>query len=551
MALRELLASFGVEVDDVQLKAFDARLDSVASKVRALGGAFVSGALATGIGKFVNKNIQAGYQLDRTAEQLGISTDELQAWRFSAEQAGEGAELFDQAARMMLKNAGMSRVGIQSAADEMARWKMRVTDASGKVKPFNALLLDFADHLKAMPDRARQTRAAMAVFGFAGAKAIPWLTQGSKVLREQLKDYRMLGGGMSREFVEAAKKTEMQLQRLRFSLVAVRTGALQQILPWIERGANAVIRWSVTLQEFMKRTNAVQTAVQFFSAFLAGAFVYRIAKGITAMVQLAKAAGTLRASGNLLLASGWGVFIAAMAALYLIVEDLSIAIEGGDSAFRKFLNDLLGDEQATKFLTDLRDLWSTLKNEFAKALPNIRELGRELVKAFESAMPYITRFIAEALPSLIQFARTAVAALRAVGKAVTGDFDGALKVIDQIGNSVVGSGSLVGKAINQGALYDREGKPVMPGTPEYDQLKAAQLEWSASRPPVWQGPVNPNTTSGPQQLAGSIPAQINAPVEAHITIQGAVGPKETGDELARRLAEISREHAQTLSAVVP
>jgi hypothetical protein len=556
MALRELLATFGIEVDDKDLKAFDQRLDSVTSKVKALAGAFVGGALASGIGKFVNKQVEAGFKLDKTAESLGISTDELQAWRHSAEMAGEGAELFDQAARMMLKNAGMSRVGIQSAADEMARWKMRVTDARGKVKPFNALLLDFADHLKAMPDRARQTRAAMAVFGFAGAKAIPWLTQGSKVLKSQLNDYRMLGGGMSREFVEAAKKTELQLIRLKFALTAVKSGVLQQVLPWVEKGAMVFIRWSVTLQDFLKHTNAVQTAIQFLAAGIGGFAALKILKGAAAAAQLLRVMIGLRGVGTLpqLLLGGAG--LAALVGLYLLIEDISVAIEGGNSSFRKFLDDMLGVEGADKFLTDLKANWDLLKDEFQKALPDIQKLGQELIKAFESAMPYITKFIEKALPALINFARTAVAAARAAGAALTGDFEGAGKIIDQIGEQVVGSGSVVGKLLEKGALHDAEGNAVMPGSPEYERLKSQQATWNMDHAqPVWQGPVQfPKGWQGPVAEGGARPpVQVHSNVEAKIEIKAGT-PQEAADAFAAKMAQISGQNnrnAATIAAVLP
>src|SRR5688572_23525187 len=124
--LRELLAKFGIEVDDGALKKADAGIDKTKGKIldlgelaSGLGGAFAGAALIGGVAHFTQGLIDLGSELDDQSNRLGISASELQGWRFVAGQAGASAEELGSGLKILTKNIADAAEG-GAAAKEFA-----------------------------------------------------------------------------------------------------------------------------------------------------------------------------------------------------------------------------------------------------------------------------------------------------------------------------------------------------------------------------------------------------------------------------------------------
>ena len=78
-ALRELIAFFGVEVDDKKLDQAGAKMEGIANLAKRVGATI---GLAFGlheIGNFIEGQIEAAGHLRHTSEALGIGVTDLQA----------------------------------------------------------------------------------------------------------------------------------------------------------------------------------------------------------------------------------------------------------------------------------------------------------------------------------------------------------------------------------------------------------------------------------------------------------------------------------------
>lgn len=441
MALRELLASFGVEVDDKQLRSFDTLLSKVTTGLTVFASAFA----IKEIGSFVGAQIEAGFQLHRTAQMLGTSTDDLQAWRHSANMAGESTEKFDRAMRFLLKNQGKAEIGLKAGVDEFHRFGVNAKDADGKFVPLFDRVAEFSDVLVGMKTQSQRTRAAMAVFGIAGAQVLPWLLQGSKAVKEQLKDFKALGGGMSNEFVAGSEKAAVQLRRLKTGFTSLISSGLEKALPWIEKLAKKLAETAGAAAPIAKHIDALQAGL----VLLAGSIgIVTIAMGGLQAVMMA----------------GWFVLaVAGFALMALAADDLITTFRGGESVIRDTLTEAFGSEEAEKRIKAIQDAWDLVVGSLREAIgdPNLdlKTIFSDSVIASVWALEKALQGVAMAISTISKLVQTVKAAGGVLGNVASAFMDPetsgekwATKIgrdFDKDMNGVIPSGSRLGDAIGE------------------------------------------------------------------------------------------------------
>src|SRR5262245_13939690 len=106
MALREILAVFGVKVETTQLEKANQKIDEFRdglAEVAAFAGAGIG---AAALVKFADHISEIGDQLDKSAIRLGISTNAVQELGFAAEQSGADAETLTMALLQLQDRVG-------------------------------------------------------------------------------------------------------------------------------------------------------------------------------------------------------------------------------------------------------------------------------------------------------------------------------------------------------------------------------------------------------------------------------------------------------------
>ena len=373
-ALREIVASFGVNVDSKDLDALDGQISSVIEKLGAMGAAFAAFGAAKGFVSFMEGQVETAFQLDRTAEKLGTTTDALQGLRFSASLAGESAEKFDTALRFLEKNMGSAEIGAKSASKEYARLGLEVRGADGHFVSMEDQLLNAADAIAKLETPAQKTRAAMALFGRAGAEVLPWLLKGSTAIKAQVADFKNLGGGMTRDFIEKAKEAAVQGRRFDAAMTSLKATFAEQFLPSATKVVTWLVEFAGQAKYVVEHTNAIAVGVKFLEAVLVGGALRAMYAFVSTMTL-----ATLEMAA----------WVGGFALLYLLVEDLSIALDGGKSIIGEYLEKIMGTEGAHKALDSLRDGYTKIKDEMGLIGPASKSASADLIDAFSGALPYV------------------------------------------------------------------------------------------------------------------------------------------------------------------
>lgn len=161
---------------------FGGRIRSLALVSAAAGGALFGLAVKQG---------QYAERITMMAQKTGFSTDSLQKWEF----AGQLVNLQLEDMVVGMRKLSMNMAKVADPKNDVSKWfkKNHLVDAKGKVLDLETTLTKMADIFQKMPDGAKKLALSTALFGKAGANMIPLLNQGSKAIKDIMKEAEKYG----------------------------------------------------------------------------------------------------------------------------------------------------------------------------------------------------------------------------------------------------------------------------------------------------------------------------------------------------------------------
>lgn len=260
-------------------------LSSAASKVNGLlaglGAALsVAGLIAAG-----KAALDTADELSKLSQKTGISVESLSLLKPIAEQSGISMEGLAKG----LQKLATAMVGAASGSAEQVgtfeRLGVSVTDAAGKLRPTEAVLLDLADAFAGMPDGAEKSALAVKLFGKSGVELIPFLNQGRNGIEELKLKFKELGLEISGDTARAAEKFNDTLDTVKQALHGIAMKVVEAALPALQKLADGLVALASHGDELM---TAVRVLGEVLVAVLA-------VKGVAAVAKLIESANLLKA----------------------------------------------------------------------------------------------------------------------------------------------------------------------------------------------------------------------------------------------------------------
>lgn len=195
-----------------------------------LGSGGVAGIMAAGIKGLVaglsiglfTKGIKAALDyagsLGEVAQQLGVTTRDLQVFRFAAGQVGIKQEELEKGLGRLTITLGQVAAGARAPAKALDAIGLSVKDLAGL--DTGAAFRKIADGLEKIPDRAQRAAVEVALFGRAGGKLDNLLAGGSGAINELSIAAEKLGIVLSDEQIAKADETADKLDALKTVLSA-------------------------------------------------------------------------------------------------------------------------------------------------------------------------------------------------------------------------------------------------------------------------------------------------------------------------------------------
>jgi hypothetical protein len=211
---------------------------AMGAAAKGFGGALTAGlsiGLLAGLGK---KVLDYAGSIGEVAQQLGVTTNELQTFRFAAQQNGATVEQADKALGRFAISISKAQSGSTAAIKAFNAVGVSLTDL--KTKSRTDLIGQVADQMKATGGAAANAASGVALFGRDFLKIVPTLDQGSKGLNELSAAAEKLGIVLSDQQIQQADETADKLE-------AVKTVLAAQIAGVVTANASSIVTLAQSL----------------------------------------------------------------------------------------------------------------------------------------------------------------------------------------------------------------------------------------------------------------------------------------------------------------
>jgi hypothetical protein len=250
-------------------------------------GSLVPLATGAGLAAMAKGAIDAADNMNDLSQKTGVSVESLSKFQQAANASGTSIEGVGAAMIKLNRNLATGNAG---AAEAMTALGLSATDASGKLKTTDQVMLEVADKFAKMPDGANKTAAAMALFGKAGADMIPLLNGGSKAISD-------LSATMTTEFAQGADSLNDKLAALQGKLLQLGVSLGTALMPFLNVVSDLVLKLA---NAFAAMPGPLQAIVGGVVA-LAAAFVV-LAPAISAVISIAGVLAGLKIGATI---AGW------------------------------------------------------------------------------------------------------------------------------------------------------------------------------------------------------------------------------------------------------
>jgi|GEM_PF-4816991 len=209
-----------------------------------------------------------------TARSVGIAVTDLQKWQYAAKFSNISSEQMAAGLKLLSKGIADAAAGSKESAAAFRALGVSIKTSDGTLKNSSQVMIELADAFEKMQDGPTKTAIAMRLFGKAGAGMVPFLSQGSRAIRDLGQEARELGivfdeseSKLGAGFNYALGKSQSALQGLANSIgktvLPVITPLLEKFSEWIKLNHGLVAaKVGVWVQSFSDKIPALLDAAE-------------------------------------------------------------------------------------------------------------------------------------------------------------------------------------------------------------------------------------------------------------------------------------------------
>jgi chromosome segregation ATPase len=190
-------------------------------------------AAAAGLAAMVKRSAETADQIGKLSQATGNTTEVISEIGYAADLSNISTE---ELAKTMQKLASSAVDATKKGSAQAAAFKalgVSVTDASGKLKSTDQILLDVADRFSKLEDGAQKAALAEDIFGRNAQKMIPFLNQGRAGIEALREEAKRLGISLSAEAAAAAGEFNDNLTRLQAVSAGLGRELTAKLLPYL------------------------------------------------------------------------------------------------------------------------------------------------------------------------------------------------------------------------------------------------------------------------------------------------------------------------------
>jgi len=204
---------------------------AAAGAMNGLKGVGVAAGLAVAaIGKIAKDNLDAADAMSKLSQRTGVAAPMLDKFRKVAELSDTSIEGVGKGFKALANNMqDAATKGTGPAAEAFNQLGIKITDANGKLRESDQVMLDIADKFAKMADGPEKAALAADIFGSKiGSELIPMLNSGGDAVRN-------MSTALTQDFADRAAAFNDRIENMQEKLGLLAMGLTEKLLPSFEK----------------------------------------------------------------------------------------------------------------------------------------------------------------------------------------------------------------------------------------------------------------------------------------------------------------------------
>lgn len=210
---------------DQQFRRIEHRGEAMAKKLQtqfagiatsfatAFAGGIVAGGFA-GATRAIREIVSEASGLAKTADRIGVTTDEIQKLRYAGEIAGISIASMDKSLEQFTRRLGEAQKGTGTLRQILTDYNISLTDAQGNMRSVSSLLTDVSDAISNAGSAQERANVAYQAFGRSGVEMVLALRNGGDALQDMMRRADDLGLVIEERLLRRAEELDDKLYEL-------------------------------------------------------------------------------------------------------------------------------------------------------------------------------------------------------------------------------------------------------------------------------------------------------------------------------------------------
>ena len=262
--IRELVIKFGFDVDEAPLKKMETAIEDLKAGFIAVSAA--AAAAAASIFGIAKSTANAADAIRDTSIASGISYEELQKLGYAAQLSGSSQEELADSLKFLARASYDAKDANSEAAKTFKTLGVSALDAAGKIKRPDEILYSLADAFKRLPPGVEKSAMALNIFGRSGNKFLQMLDNGSQGLRDLGAEAIDLGIVMNDSAIESGARFNDNLDSLLATIKGVVNVIGSGLIPVVSDILTDMKNWIKSNRELLK--TRLQNFIEILTKYL-------------------------------------------------------------------------------------------------------------------------------------------------------------------------------------------------------------------------------------------------------------------------------------------
>ena len=241
-------------------KGLTSAFGKVAKSLLSFKAGLIAVAGVAGMGLMIKSSIQVIDKLGKVSSKLGVTSQELQRFRFAAKLAGVEETALDMGLQRFIRRVGEAAQGTGEAKDALKKMGIQLTNSNGSVRSATNLLGQVANALKKTKDPAERLRLAFKLFDSEGVAMVNMLKGGKTALNATMMEADKLGFVLSDKVVKSVQLANDAWFKMGKALTGVKDKMAGALAPALEKVAT---KWTEFTTGFSKQIEPLWGALEF------------------------------------------------------------------------------------------------------------------------------------------------------------------------------------------------------------------------------------------------------------------------------------------------